>query len=111
MIWPRTASRSFHRVSTQAGRAMEISFGVRLGRGGVGHPGCSDYSRAVAAGTTRGRPRRRMLRRAMDTPREQLSRTPWQTLSSRPVYENRWIRVREDVARLPDGRTTLYGVV
>jgi ADP-ribose pyrophosphatase len=27
------------------------------------------------------------------------------------VYENAWIRVREDVAELPDGRTTLYGVV
>jgi ADP-ribose pyrophosphatase len=40
-----------------------------------------------------------------------LARIPWQTVSSRPVYENRWIRVREDVARLPDGRTTLYGVV
>jgi ADP-ribose diphosphatase len=38
-------------------------------------------------------------------------RTPWKTTSSRPVYENRWIRVREDVAELPDGRTTLYGVV
>ena len=47
----------------------------------------------------------------MDTPREELARTPWQTVSSRAVYENRWIRVREDVARLPDGRTTLYGVV
>jgi ADP-ribose pyrophosphatase len=27
------------------------------------------------------------------------------------VYENPWIRVREDVAELPDGRATLYGVV
>ena len=27
------------------------------------------------------------------------------------VYENPWIRVREDVAELPDGRTTIYGVV
>lgn len=35
----------------------------------------------------------------------------WKTLSSRPVYENPWIRVREDVALLPNGRTTLYGVV
>ena len=32
-------------------------------------------------------------------------------MSSRPVYDNRWIKVREDVAELPDGRTTLYGVV
>lgn len=36
---------------------------------------------------------------------------PWKTLSSRPVYQNPWIRVREDVAQLPDGRTSLYGVV
>jgi ADP-ribose pyrophosphatase len=27
------------------------------------------------------------------------------------VYENPWIRVREDVVELPDGRSTLYGVV
>lgn len=40
-----------------------------------------------------------------------LSRVPWKSASSRPVYENRWIRLREDVAVLPDGRTTLYGVV
>jgi ADP-ribose pyrophosphatase len=35
----------------------------------------------------------------------------WKTLSSRPVYENPWMRLREDVAEMPDGRTTLYGVV
>ncbi len=35
----------------------------------------------------------------------------WKTKSSRSVYENPWIRVREDIAELPDGRTTLYGVV
>ncbi len=44
-------------------------------------------------------------------PRARWSRTPWKTLASRPVYENRWIRVREDVAEMPDGRTTVYGVV
>ena len=27
------------------------------------------------------------------------------------MYQNRWIRVREDIAELPDGRTTVYGVV
>jgi len=27
------------------------------------------------------------------------------------VYENRWIRVREDKVALPDGNTTIYGVV
>jgi ADP-ribose pyrophosphatase len=35
----------------------------------------------------------------------------WKTLSSRPVYANAWMRLREDVAELPDGRTTIYGVV
>jgi ADP-ribose pyrophosphatase len=40
-----------------------------------------------------------------------LARVPWKTASSRPVYENRWIKVREDMAELPDGRTTVYGVV
>jgi ADP-ribose diphosphatase len=39
------------------------------------------------------------------------ARMPWQTRSTRPIYENRWIQVREDVALLPDGRTTIYGVV
>src|SRR5918997_236563 len=36
---------------------------------------------------------------------------PWKTLSTRPVYENKWMRLREDLAELPDGRTTIYGVV
>jgi ADP-ribose pyrophosphatase len=35
----------------------------------------------------------------------------WKTLSSREVYENPWTTVREDVAQLPDGKTTIYGVV
>ena len=39
------------------------------------------------------------------------SETPWRALSSKPVYANKWISVREDVVALPDGRTTLYGVV
>ncbi|HUG36396.1 MAG TPA: NUDIX hydrolase [Candidatus Limnocylindrales bacterium] len=39
------------------------------------------------------------------------ARHPWKTTSSRPVYENAWIKVREDIAELPDGRTTIYGVV
>jgi len=45
------------------------------------------------------------------TDRRRLARTPWRRLTSRPVYENPWIRVREDQVELPDGRTTLYGVV
>ncbi len=43
--------------------------------------------------------------------RRQLARTAWRRLTTRPVYENRWIRVREDRVALPDGRTTIYGVV
>ena len=35
----------------------------------------------------------------------------WKTLSSRPIYDNKWMRLREDIAEMPDGRTTLYGVV
>ena len=36
--------------------------------------------------------------------------TPWKTQSSRPIYENKWMKLREDIAELPDGRTTIYGV-
>jgi ADP-ribose pyrophosphatase len=43
--------------------------------------------------------------------RRSLARLPWTTRTSRPVYGNAWMRVREDVAELPDGRTTIYGVV
>ena len=43
--------------------------------------------------------------------RRALARAPWRTVSTREVYTNPWIRVREDVAELPDGRTTIYGVV
>ena len=35
---------------------------------------------------------------------------PWKTISTRQIYKNKWMRLREDVAELPDGRTTLYGV-
>jgi ADP-ribose diphosphatase len=37
--------------------------------------------------------------------------TPWKMLSTRAVYRNNWISLREDVVELPDGRTTIYGVV
>jgi ADP-ribose pyrophosphatase len=36
---------------------------------------------------------------------------PWKTLSSRPIYSNPWMSLREDIAEMPDGRTTVYGVV
>jgi 8-oxo-dGTP pyrophosphatase MutT (NUDIX family) len=36
---------------------------------------------------------------------------PWKTLSSRVVYDNPWIRVREDQVIRPDGQPGIYGVV
>jgi ADP-ribose pyrophosphatase len=36
---------------------------------------------------------------------------PWKTLSTRVVYENPWTTIREDIAEMPNGRTTIYGVV
>ena len=44
-------------------------------------------------------------------PRPAWSRTPWRRTSTRPVYDNQWISVREDLVELPNGRTTVYGVV
>src|SRR5271157_4846671 len=35
----------------------------------------------------------------------------WKTLSSRPVYQNPWTSVREDLVEMPNGKTTIYGVV
>jgi len=36
---------------------------------------------------------------------------PWKTLSSRTVYENPWTRVQEDIAEMPSGKQTIYGVI
>lgn len=36
---------------------------------------------------------------------------PWTTLSSRPIYENPWISLREDQVLRPDGKDGIYGVV
>jgi len=38
-------------------------------------------------------------------------RNPWRTLSSRVVYANPWMRVREDQVIRPDGEEGIYGVV
>jgi 8-oxo-dGTP pyrophosphatase MutT (NUDIX family) len=35
----------------------------------------------------------------------------WRTESSREIYRNAWIRVREDAVTRPDGRPGIYGVV
>jgi ADP-ribose pyrophosphatase len=40
-----------------------------------------------------------------------MSMRPWRTRSSRTVYQNPWLRLREDLVELPTGRTTIYGVV
>lgn len=36
---------------------------------------------------------------------------PWRTLSSRHIYSNPWVSVREDAVIRPDGRDGIYGVV
>src|SRR5262245_38952465 len=36
---------------------------------------------------------------------------PWKTLDTRVVYDNPWIRVREDQVIRPDGNPGIYGVV
>ena len=36
---------------------------------------------------------------------------PWRTVSSKRVYENDWISVREDAVVRPDGLPGIYGVV
>ncbi len=36
---------------------------------------------------------------------------PWKLLDSRAVYENAWIRVREDRVVRPDGKPGIYGVI
>jgi ADP-ribose pyrophosphatase len=46
----------------------------------------------------------------MSDPRDQ-ARAAWRTLTTRPVYANAWMTLREDIAEMPDGRTTIYGVV
>lgn len=39
------------------------------------------------------------------------SLNPWETVSTRAVYDNPWIKVREDEVVRPDGRPGIYGVV
>jgi 8-oxo-dGTP pyrophosphatase MutT (NUDIX family) len=36
---------------------------------------------------------------------------PWKTVGSRPIYENPWIRIREDQVINPAGKPGIYGVV
>jgi 8-oxo-dGTP pyrophosphatase MutT (NUDIX family) len=34
----------------------------------------------------------------------------WITRSTREIYTNKWMSLREDVAEMPNGQTTIYGV-
>lgn len=43
------------------------------------------------------------------TPKSHLN--PWTTLSSKEIYKNPWITVREDAVIRPDGNKGIYGVV
>ncbi len=50
-------------------------------------------------------------RPGMDPARPDPTTSPWRTVSSRPVYENPWIAVREDQVVTPTGTDGIYGVV
>ena len=43
--------------------------------------------------------------------RSKSAEVPWRQRSTRQIYQNHWISLREDLVELPDGRTTIYGVV
>ncbi len=43
--------------------------------------------------------------------REGTNHNPWTKLSSREIYANPWIEVREDQVLRPDGQPGIYGVV
>ena len=38
-------------------------------------------------------------------------RNPWLTISTKTVYENPWLKLREDKVIRPDGKNGIYGVV
>jgi 8-oxo-dGTP pyrophosphatase MutT (NUDIX family) len=41
----------------------------------------------------------------------ELEKNPWTTLSTRPIYDNAWISIREDQVINPKGGKGIYGVV
>jgi 8-oxo-dGTP pyrophosphatase MutT (NUDIX family) len=55
------------------------------------------------------RERRRLRAGRPMTPDE--TKNPWQVISSKQVYDNPWIAVREDQVIRPDGEPGVYGVV
>lgn len=40
-----------------------------------------------------------------------MPQSEWKTLTSREIYKNAWMQLREDIAELPNGKQTIYGVV
>lgn len=34
----------------------------------------------------------------------------WKTLTTKQIYQNKWMRVREGQVELPNGRRTIYGL-
>ena len=40
-----------------------------------------------------------------------MEQNPWETRSTKEIYENAWIKVREDQVIRPDGKNGIYGVV
>ena len=73
--------------------------------------------RSSPAGVVRRRRQKRLTRvaRNSDTGRDEVepdeTKNPWRTLSSRGVYDNDWVSVREDAVVRPDGQQGIYGVV
>lgn len=47
----------------------------------------------------------------MNIPEEELNKNPWTSLSSRDIYDNPWIHVREEQVLNPKGGKGIYGVV
>ncbi len=47
----------------------------------------------------------------MDGSSRSLARQPWERIATRSIYANKWMAIREDQVRIPDGRETIYGVV
>lgn len=37
--------------------------------------------------------------------------TPWQTLDTKIVYQNPWLKINEDKTRMPNGKEGIYGFV
>lgn len=43
--------------------------------------------------------------------RANFAEVPWERKATRQIYQNKWLSLREDLVELPDGRTTIYGVL